>query len=151
MLTGDNLVIPKVGHKLDSIEALRSDLKNKFGYTVDIVLMDVSPQTALDRMLARFDRTKRLINPTYFLDVVPRPPNTYSQAKQEGNFDGYSEKSSQKTTTFLQEYQKLWAEHRAWLLEKGLSEMERLDRADWVRDQARHNWAEKNSLKPNSK
>ena len=87
--SGDNLVIPKVGHQIDSIEKLRQTLKN-FGYTVDIVFVDVSPQTAVDRMLARFDRTKRLINPTYFLSVLTRPANTYAQAKQEGQFDGYS-------------------------------------------------------------
>ena len=86
---GDNLVIPKVGHKLDSIEKLRSDLAAQ-GYTVDLVLMDVDPRTAVGRMIKRFKRTGRLIAPAYFLDVVDQPPNTYTQARQAGKFDGYS-------------------------------------------------------------
>ena len=55
--SGDNIVIPKIGHKLDSIEKLRAAAEN-FGYTVDLMLMDVTPQTAVDRMLNSFQKNR---------------------------------------------------------------------------------------------
>jgi len=94
MNAGDNIIIPKVGHKLASIEKLRENLK-LFNYDVELVLMDVDPRTAVGRMLGRFKSSGRLINPTYFLDVVGEPPVTYDQAKKEGKFDGYSRVKSE--------------------------------------------------------
>jgi ddrB-like ParB superfamily domain/Zeta toxin len=93
LVNGDNIVIPKVGHKLDSIEKLRAQAV-RWGYTVELHQMDVSAKTALTRMIKRFKRTGRLINPAYFLEVVLRPGNTYTQAKKDGKFDGYAKITS---------------------------------------------------------
>lgn len=88
MVNGDNIVIPKVGHKLDSMNKLRAGLQ-RFGYTVEFVLMDVDAKTAIGRMLGRFKATGRLINPSYFLTTLGQPQKTYVKAKEAGNFDGY--------------------------------------------------------------
>ena len=39
-------------------------------------------------------------------------------------------------TTMLKEYERLRLNMKEWLEEKGISELERLNRADWVRDEA---------------
>lgn len=87
--SGDNLVIPKVGHKLSNMEKLRQQLEAA-GYEVDLVLMDVDPDVALGRMLRRFDRTGRLINPEYFMDVASKPRAVFNEALKDNKFDGFA-------------------------------------------------------------
>ena len=99
---GDNFVIPKIGHKASSIENLRKELKN-FGYDVELVLMDVDPQTALGRMLGRFDQTGRLIAPDYFLGTLGGPQATYDALKKAGNFNGYASVASDNVLTRVSE------------------------------------------------
>lgn len=86
---GDNLIIPKVGHNSAGIEKLRASLKAN-GYDVDLVLMDVTPEVAMGRMLNRFEQTGRLIPPAYFTEVAPLPKSTFAQAKSEGKYDGFA-------------------------------------------------------------
>ena len=62
---GDNFVIPRTGKALSEIEPIIAQLKEN-GYQVDIILMQVSADTAYRRMISRFIATGRLIPP----DVV---------------------------------------------------------------------------------
>lgn len=86
---GDNLVLPKVGKNLDSIERLISDLKED-GYRVGVINMTVPTDTAYVRMIGRFIETGRLVNPDYFRGIGDSPTRTYEALKQKGGLDGYA-------------------------------------------------------------
>ena len=88
MEDGDNLVIPKVGGKLDSIERTIAKLREK-GYEVDVVDMKVGAEEALRRMIGRFISKGRLINPEYVREVGNNPGKTYDTIKKRGLADGY--------------------------------------------------------------
>jgi predicted kinase len=86
---GDNVVIPKVGGTVGSIEKLVNKLKEK-GYSVDLVDMSVTYKNARNRMFLRFVKTGRLINPDYVRQVGDNPGKTYDTLKQQGKADGYT-------------------------------------------------------------
>ena len=88
MEEGDNLVIPKVGGKVDSIERTISLLKSK-GYNVELVDMKVGAAAAMQRMIMRFINTGRLINPEYVKNVGDNPSLTFDALKEKGVADGY--------------------------------------------------------------
>ena len=83
-----NLVIPKVGDNADKLRQHIQQLKNK-GYKVILGNVDVSNQNALQRMLARFVKTGRLISPKYVRSIGNRPNENYKLLKREA--DGYGE------------------------------------------------------------
>ncbi len=87
---GTNIVLPKVGEDLASIERVIA-LFRKQGYQVEIVNMAVSPEIARRRMFARFVATGRLILPEYIDHVGVRPTVTYRALKEKGAADGYAE------------------------------------------------------------
>lgn len=89
MEDGDNLVIPKVGGKVDSIERTIAKLREK-GYEVDVIDMKVGAEEALRRMIGRFISKGRLINPEYVRDVGDNPGKTYDTIKKRGLADGYA-------------------------------------------------------------
>jgi len=86
---GDNVVIPKVGGTVGSIEKLVNKLKEK-GYSVDLVDMSVTYKNARNRMFLRFVKEGRLINPDYVRQVGDNPGKTYDTLKQQGKADGYT-------------------------------------------------------------
>ena len=88
--TGDNLVLPKVGGKSATIAKLIGDLKAA-GYRVDLVNMAVSYDNAFRRMVGRFLKTGRLINPAYVREVGEAPSATYMSLRDKGVADGYAE------------------------------------------------------------
>ena len=85
---GENILLPKVGHRLDKIKSTLQKLKDK-GYKTEIVHIDVSPDEAFKRMINRFLDTGRLINIDYFESIDIKPKQVYNSTK--GNFDGYAE------------------------------------------------------------
>lgn len=87
---GSNVVIPKVGDTVGSIQKQIDNLKAK-GYTVTLANMDVTPQNALTRMLKRFINTGRLVDPVYVRNVGAKPNQTYVSLKQQRKADGYAE------------------------------------------------------------
>ena len=87
---GDNIVIPKVGGKADSIRKLAKRLKAE-GYDITLMDMQVSYKEARNRMFKRFVKTGRLINPDYVRQVGSNPTKTYYTLKQEGIADGYTQ------------------------------------------------------------
>ncbi len=85
---GENILLPKVGHRLDKIKNTLQQLKDK-GYKTEIVHIDVNPDEAFKRMINRFLDTGRLINIDYFESIDIKPKQVYNSTK--GDFDGYAE------------------------------------------------------------
>jgi predicted kinase len=90
MAEGVNVVYPKVGHESGSITKLARRFRAA-GYRVNLVNLDVPPQTAMRRMLGRFGQTGRLIPPSYLLEEVSdNPSRVHNEMEREGEFDGYA-------------------------------------------------------------
>ena len=87
---GDNIVIPKIGKSLNTIDLLINSLKED-GYTINLLNVAVPSDTAYVRMISRFINTGRLINPEYFRAIGDNPTKTYQALKQKGGLDGYAE------------------------------------------------------------
>ena len=87
---GTNIVLPKVGHDVDSIRKVISLYKDK-GYKVRLVNMDVTPENAYQRMIGRFVSSGRIIPPAYLDAVGANPSATFRTLRQEGAADGYAE------------------------------------------------------------
>jgi len=85
---GDNIVLPKVGGKAESIQDAISMIKQK-GYSVEVVDMAVSFDNAMQRMLQRFASKGRLVNPKYVVKVGENPSKTFNAVQQKGIADGY--------------------------------------------------------------
>ncbi len=85
---GDNLVLPKVGGNVESIERAISMIKQK-GYSVEVFDMAVSFDNAMQRMLQRFVSKGRLINPQYVVKVGENPSKNFNTIQQNGIADGY--------------------------------------------------------------
>jgi adenylate kinase family enzyme len=85
---GDNLVLPKVGGNVESIERAISMIKQK-GYSVEVFDMAVSFDNAMQRMLQRFVSKDRFINPQYVVKVGENPSKTFDEIKKKGLADGY--------------------------------------------------------------
>ena len=85
---GDNIVLPKVGGKAESIQDAISMIKQK-GYSIEVVDMAVSFDNAMQRMLQRFVSKGRLINPQYVVKVGENPSKTFNAVQQKGIADGY--------------------------------------------------------------
>ena len=89
MSQGDNIVLPKVGGKVGSIERNIAMLK-KAGYEVDLVDMKVGAGPAMKRMISRFIATGRLINPDYVKATGDNPGKTYDILRKKGVANGYT-------------------------------------------------------------
>lgn len=85
-----NMVIPKVGGNEAGIRKLVLALQGQ-GYRVDLVGMNVTYDNAFRRMVGRFLKTGRLINPAYVEDVGVKPSATYRTLREQGVADGYAE------------------------------------------------------------
>jgi predicted kinase len=81
---GDNFVIPRTGKALSEIEPIIAQLKEN-GYQVDIILMQVSADTAYKRMISRFIATGRLIPPDVVRGVGNNPQITYNAVKSKAD------------------------------------------------------------------
>jgi hypothetical protein len=80
---GANLVIPKVGTMTEGIRKLILMLKEN-GYAVDLVNINVTYENAFRRMVNRYLKTGRLINPEYVAAVGDNPSATYRTLRQKG-------------------------------------------------------------------
>ncbi len=85
---GENIVIPRVGHKLDDVKKILKEFKDK-GYRTEVLHIDVSPAEAFKRMIQRFLDTGKLINIDYFESIDIKPKQVYNSIKTK--FDGYAE------------------------------------------------------------
>jgi predicted kinase len=89
MQDGTDMMVPKVGGNPDSIRRLIADLQQN-GYTVSVVGMDVTPENAYSRMVARFVATGRIIPPSYMDRIGDNPTLTYSALRDAGDADGFA-------------------------------------------------------------
>ncbi len=81
---GANLILPKVGHKYESIKGVVDLLKSE-GYTVDIAHVSATPEISGRRNIARFLETGRLVDPEYITEVGDKPRDTAYMLKGEAN------------------------------------------------------------------
>ncbi len=86
---GANLLLPKVGDKAGSIQALTRLLKEN-GYDVEITLMQVDYKEVRNRMYGRFLETGRFVPPSYLKSVGNKPSETFEVLKKKGVANGYS-------------------------------------------------------------
>ena len=86
---GTNITLPKVGENVSSIRNVVSLYKEK-GYKVRLLLMDVTPENAINRMLGRFVNTGRYIDLKYLDFVGTKPGETFRILRKEGAADGYA-------------------------------------------------------------
>ena len=78
---GDNIAVPRVGTRDNTITKLISDLKED-GYTTHLVLVDLDPVKAAGRVTSRFLKKGRLIDPKYVLRTVgTKPAEVYARLK----------------------------------------------------------------------
>jgi len=87
---GVNVVYPKVGAGAASIQRAIAAFKEA-GYTVSIVNMEVTPENAYRRMVARFVATGRIILPEYVDAVGSKPTDTFQEIKTKGGADGFAQ------------------------------------------------------------
>jgi hypothetical protein len=82
---GNNIVIPKVGgtSKMKSIISTIDNLRNNYGYDVDVILVDADFNNSITRVLNRFVETGRYIPSSYLIDVENTPRDTYNNLKDE--------------------------------------------------------------------
>ena len=79
---GDNLAIPRVGTRDNSVTQLVSDLKAN-GYTTHLVLANLSPVKAAGRVVLRFLRGGRFVDPVYVRHVGTKPAEVYGRLRND--------------------------------------------------------------------
>ena len=77
--TGANVVIPKVGGKLEDIQSLVDDKLQ--GYEIEIHLVEVEDNTAMCRLLKRFIEQNRYLKPTLIQGYGNKPSEVFEQVK----------------------------------------------------------------------
>jgi len=85
--SGENVVIPKVGHTQAGVELLIDTLKQK-GYTVNVHLVHAPDTVTIPRAMDRFIKENRAVPVPYLRSIGDRPMQTYEALK--GKADGYS-------------------------------------------------------------
>ena len=79
---GDNLAIPRVGTREGTVTQLISDLKAN-GYTTHLVLANLSPIKSAARVVLRFLRGGRFVDPVYARHVGTKPAEVYERLKND--------------------------------------------------------------------
>jgi len=82
---GANLVLPKVGGGVASIQQLTDALKAA-GYKINLVNMEVSEDRAYSRAIGRFLNTGRLISKDYTVAVDGNPTKTFNTLAATGQY-----------------------------------------------------------------
>lgn len=93
---GANIVIPKIGHNINSIETFCIGLKN-VGYTIYLISVDLDRQKATQRAYHRFITTKRYVPLSLIFDGYGNQPTlNYFKLKQKNSnlFDGFGQIST---------------------------------------------------------
>lgn len=80
---GDNIVYPRTGDNPTKLAETIKEFKGR-GYKVDVVHVDVPPSVSMTRMLRRFDRSGRLINPDFVRSIGDKPGKSLAEVKQLG-------------------------------------------------------------------
>jgi phage-related protein (TIGR01555 family) len=92
---GDNIVFPLVGKNVEKVREINRLLKRR-GYTTNLIMMDIEPESAAKRAVGRFNETGRFVDPSYVVNEVGlKPRENYDILKKEGDFDGYEKYSNE--------------------------------------------------------
>ncbi len=76
-----NIIIPKIGYSVDSIEKIKDNLILE-GYNVHLLLVSVDKKTSTKRALARFLKTRRYVPLSLIFDTYSNDPMlTYYRLK----------------------------------------------------------------------
>jgi predicted ABC-type ATPase len=87
---GDNIVLPLVGKNSDRLERIVRQLKTA-GYAVHLHHVDLPLEKAAARVVERFLRTNRFVDPEYVLSLGLKPWETYNKLKKEvTSYEAYS-------------------------------------------------------------
>lgn len=84
MADGRNIILPKVGQSPEGIGKLIEAFRG-IGYRVELANLAVSYDNAFRRMVARFLKTGRIINPEYVKAVGEKPAETYRALKTQAD------------------------------------------------------------------
>lgn len=83
VVNGKNLVIPRVGSKEKELDILVRSLISE-SYDVSVVRVDVQPDEAARRMVARYRQTGRLIPTDYFRSIGDGPKRALAKLNKAG-------------------------------------------------------------------
>lgn len=72
---GDNIVFPRLGKKLKTMQELIDELTDE-GYDIHIHFMDLPVHESAKRSVSRFKETGRFVDPDYIVNVVANKPAT---------------------------------------------------------------------------
>jgi len=86
---GDNIVLPKVGGKLVSLQQM-ADLAKSKGYEVHLHHVAVSPETSLARTQQRAIDTGRVISPDTVKSYGNRPAENFNILKESPTYKSYT-------------------------------------------------------------
>jgi predicted kinase len=86
---GSNVVIPRVGSRLQPINDLISVFKHR-RYAVHVVLVDVPHDLAVQRMIKRFRINGRLIPPEYMKKIQGKPETVYRYLSRDGKVESHA-------------------------------------------------------------
>ena len=91
---GENIILPIVGKDQAKLMRIATKLKKK-GYTVNLYLNHVPPETAAQRAVERFTTTGRFVDPAYVLNEVgEKPLENFNQVKSHPIFNYYEHRSN---------------------------------------------------------
>ncbi len=86
---GCKMVLPLVGRSLSHLRDLR-DILLAANYTIHLRLVNLLPEEAARRSIARYYKTDRFVDPAYVLyEVHTKPRYHYGILKHEGGFSTY--------------------------------------------------------------
>lgn len=91
---GDNIVFPRLGKNVKSMEKLIDEMVAS-GYSVHIHFMDLPANEATKRVVTRFNETGRFVDPNYVLNVVDgKPKIVYNKIKNRKGVKSYEQFSN---------------------------------------------------------
>jgi len=90
---GDNIVWPMVGGDLANMEA-KIQMLRAADYDVNVHLVEVPTEVAIERAIERFRLTGRLVSPQYVLEVADGPVRTFNDLIQRGDIHDHSHYSN---------------------------------------------------------
>lgn len=86
---GINIVHPIVGANPEKVGAL-VDKMNKAGYTVNVRLVEISEAESMRRNVIRYEKTGRLLPPSYIAGIKDGPLRSYEAMKARGDINVHS-------------------------------------------------------------
>ncbi|KXK32097.1 MAG: Zeta toxin, partial [Candidatus Brocadia sinica] len=93
MIQNKNIILPLVGKNINRVRGLRDAFVDA-GYLVNLYFIDLPPEKATQRVVERFQKTGRFVDPNYVLNLGLTPGKNYDILKQEKGWAGYEKYST---------------------------------------------------------